>query len=284
MGDADGVRITVLVENTAGGVGLLGQHGLSFLVQMPEGFNVLFDTGQAKSTLRTNCRILGVNVEEIDVIVLSHGHYDHTTGLKYALSAAPNAPVVMHPAALDSKFSLRDGERPRYVGIPERVRDRLYEGGRKLNLVDAPMEVVPGAYFLGEVERRTPFEKPDDRYFLDPEGAESDVLPDDSAMVIRTGEGLVVLMGCAHSGLVNTTEHVSRLWKGQKIAAIIGGAHLVEADEARLEGTVDCLLAAAPRTVALGHCTGFRAMVMMAYAFGERFVPLQVGRRFGFPA
>lgn len=268
------VTIMALMENSANRVGLIAEHGLSFLVRTSRG-TVLFDTGQT-SALLANATRLGVDLKEVDRIVLSHGHYDHTGGLRSVLEQTDPREVLAHPAALEPKFTVRGGEiLP--IGLPE-SRGALEAAGARWRMNEGPSEVVPGIIATGEVSRDTEFEtvperfrvRRDDRLVLDP-------LTDDQALIVETGEGPVVLLGCAHSGLINVLRQAARLTGGKRFAAVVGGTHLVDADPPRLRDTVDALAEYEIARMAPCHCTGLHGQAALLGSYGSRYVVFSAG-------
>ena len=261
--------IRALVENTAQRRGVIGEHGVAFLVETAAG-TVLFDTGQGRALL-PNATELDVELGEVERIVLSHGHFDHTGGLRQLLDRIGPREVFAHPDALTPKYSVRGGK-VQSIGIPE-TRGALERAGARLHLHEGPAEIIPGVRTTGRIPRETGFEEVSTRFQVRL-GAEltQDEMRDDQALVVDTEDGPVVVLGCAHAGLINTLICAEKLTGQPRFAAVIGGTHLVDADPSRLQRTIEALGRFEIGRMAPCHCTGFRGQVALWEAFGDRFV------------
>ena len=278
----DTYRITTLVENTAAGT-LAGEHGLSFLIKTPEGA-VLFDTGQGHA-ISANVGALGVDLSRVTAIALSHGHYDHTGGLAWALDNCRGVDVYVHPAALEPKFACEPGSAPRDIGIqmePEAMRTHL--NLRRLVFTEAPAEIAPGLFLTGEVPRVTDFEDTGGPFYRDGECREPDVLPDDQALYFEGSDGLVVVLGCAHAGVVNTLRRALQLAGKTRIHAVLGGMHLVRADRRRMQATLEAFEKMQVERIGACHCTGLPATVELWKRFPDRSFECRTGTVMEFQA
>jgi 7,8-dihydropterin-6-yl-methyl-4-(beta-D-ribofuranosyl)aminobenzene 5'-phosphate synthase len=271
------MRIVILSDNVAGPRGLLGEHGLSLWLETCS-CRVLFDTGQGLA-LEHNADALGIPLARADVVVLSHGHYDHTGGLAAALSGRRGLPVYAQPEATSSRYARRGGM-THEVGMPDSARQALTERGA-FRSSKAPMEVCGGVRVTGFIPRRTDFEDEARTFSLDASGREPDPLADDQAVFVETPMGTVVLLGCAHAGVVNTLRHVVSL-TGGPIHAVIGGMHLRAAGPERIESTVRALAELGVERVVPCHCTGLPATAALVRELGERCSPGRVGAVYEF--
>ncbi|BCR04151.1 MBL fold metallo-hydrolase [Desulfuromonas versatilis] len=264
-------RLTILCENTVRPLeGLIGEHGFACYLETAKG-NYLFDTGQGLG-IGGNARILEKDLAQIRAVVLSHGHWDHTGGLPEVLRQTGPVDVWGHPAMFKARYHSKDSEQ-RYIGVPHR-RDYLEALGARFRLENRWREIGPGVYLTGEIPRRTPFEKGDPHMHLaDQEGSarQPDPLEDDLSLVVESDKGLILVLGCAHAGLVNILRHVQEQTGRQEIYAIIGGTHLGFADDAQFAQTLAALEDFRVKKLGVSHCTGLPRAAALAARLGERF-------------
>lgn len=274
------IRITVLAENTAQSRDLLAEHGLAYWIEA-NGRHILFDTGQGH-VLRQNASKLGIDLEAVEIVALSHGHYDHTGGLRPLLEVARPRCFVAHPDIFGPKFVRQASGEFADVGMQGLGETEIGEYFESVNLTKEPLEITPGVTFSGEIARTTALEDTGGAFFADAVGARSDPLNDDAALILDTTDGLVLLLGCAHSGVVNTLFHAQVLFGNRRIHAVIGGMHLQNALEERLDATLRALRVNAVSLIAAGHCTGWKACARFSTELGDHFRPLAVGMQFEF--
>jgi 7,8-dihydropterin-6-yl-methyl-4-(beta-D-ribofuranosyl)aminobenzene 5'-phosphate synthase len=274
------VRITVLVENTAQGAGLLAEHGLACWIEYA-GRRVLFDTGQG-GVIASNAYRLGIPLYEADAVVLSHGHYDHTGGLVHVLRESRLTSVYAHPAALEPKYARNKDGTSREIGMPYVSQRTLRKATHRWVKTESPTEILNGLSVTGPVPRGTDFEDTGGPFFLDAPCKRPDPLVDDQSLFFESAEGMVVLLGCAHSGVVNTLHYVRQLTENRPVLAVIGGMHLVGASEERLRRSIEKFGALEIRRIAPAHCTGRPATMALWNAFPKRCVPCHVGSQFEF--
>jgi 7,8-dihydropterin-6-yl-methyl-4-(beta-D-ribofuranosyl)aminobenzene 5'-phosphate synthase len=273
------LRVTILADNFASAPEALAEHGLSMLIEA-DGRRILFDTGQGR-VLPENWKTFGTPGARLDALVLSHGHYDHTGGIAALAAFSPPQAIFVHPAALEQKFTRRGKEKPRSIGIPPDSREALFATRGSIVWTRKPAEVAPGVWCTGEIPRETPPAGPSP-FFLDEQGKTADPLRDDQALFIETRNGLVVLCGCAHAGVVNTVEHVCRLAGKQEILALAGGLHLARASIALLDETAEVLRRRNVKMLAPCHCTGLGAHAYLRSQFGSLVRDAGAGSSFEF--
>ena len=269
------LRITVLVENTAGARGLQAEHGLALWVEA-DGTDILFDTGQGM-VLSFNADALGIDLADADAVVLSHGHYDHTGGLERVLNDLGRAAVYVHPRAFDAKFGRWDKGAGTCIGSPIRDVERIRAKVAQVVFTTGPTKLADGVWVTGEIPRRNTFEDTGGPFFLDEACTKADPLIDDQALYVESAAGVVVLTGCGHAGLVNTLDYVSELTGCTHMHAVLGGFHLVGAPEERIARTVEALRRYDVQRIGPAHCTGRPATAQILTALPERFVALATG-------
>lgn len=274
------VRITTLSENTAT-YGFLAEWGISILVEVDR-MRILMDTGQSFSAVH-NAQLMGIDLSTIDRIVLSHGHADHTGGLRDVLKIKGEVEVIAHPDVWATRYVQRDQQEEKYAGIPF-SQIELESCGARFNLAREPVHITEHVMTTGEIPMLSGYEKIEDNLFVKEDSVlHPDLLADDLALVIDTDFGLVVILGCAHRGIVNTLRRARNLTGNELVYAAIGGTHLFRASGERVEETIADLKAMGIQKLGVSHCTGFPASARLAAEFGEIFFLNNAGSRFTLP-
>jgi 7,8-dihydropterin-6-yl-methyl-4-(beta-D-ribofuranosyl)aminobenzene 5'-phosphate synthase len=263
----DSFRIRVLMENQAGACGLRSEHGLSFWIEEAGGASVsLFDTGQSGALIE-NARLMDLDLQRIQRIALSHGHYDHSGGLAFLGDLAASVPVHAHGLVEQTRYSIRPSTGVRMIGMPQAAVAEL--GRRQWVKTQVKSRFSEQLWLTGAVPRVHALEDVGGPFFLDADGQVPDLIEDDQALWFISSRGLVVLLGCAHSGLINTVNLCMEQSGIRHLHAIIGGLHLLEASQARLDATYEALLQWKPEVLAPCHCTGSAPMEHLRREFAS---------------
>jgi len=264
---------------------LVGEHGLSLLVTVHEGKEkrtVLFDTGHTGIGVLHNATHLEVDLGQIETIVMSHRHMDHTGSLRPILERIGRPiPVVIHPDAfITSRYLLLpDGKKLRFPDTLD--RKDLEQTGVKIIESRKPVAVAKGTILItGEIERTTTFEKGLPNAYME-QGGElvKDAIIDDQSLVMHLrGKGLAVISGCAHSGIINTLLYSKKISRVDRLYAVLGGFHLSGPQfEPIIEETIESMKRMNPKIFVPMHCTGWKAVHRFEETFAEAFVLNSVG-------
>ncbi len=274
------IKITTLSENTAAH-GFIAEWGLSLLIEV-DGQKILMDTGWGFSAVY-NAQLLGIDLSTIDTIVLSHGHRDHTGGLRDILGRMGKpVTVIAHPDIWTNKYSSsRTGDE--YIGIPY-SKELLQSLGARFTLSKKPVRLTEHVWTKGEVPMVSGYEIIEDNLLVK-KGGElcPDPLMDDLALSIQTDYGLIIIAGCAHHGIINTVRCAQKVTGQEPVYAVIGGTHLYRASEERIWQTVADLREIGIKKLGVSHCTGFQASAIFAQEFGEAFFLNNAGHSFTLP-
>jgi len=262
------VKLTVLVDNnTLIDRYFLAEPGVSYYIEIGDR-KVLFDTGYSDIFIR-NAVKMGIDLLDIDTVVLSHAHLDHTWGLQHLIQAyaeqgfenrpAGRPALVAHPSVFERRFVPGLGD----IGclVSQATAGRYFD----LQLTRRPQWLHPDLVFLGEIERANDFEahRPIGRIRHD--GVDSDdFLLDDSSLAYRSSQGLVVIAGCAHAGICNTVTHAMQICDDRRLLDIIGGFHLLDPPKKQLDGTVEQVAAWQPKALHACHCTDLNSRLALS--------------------
>jgi 7,8-dihydropterin-6-yl-methyl-4-(beta-D-ribofuranosyl)aminobenzene 5'-phosphate synthase len=322
FGDTSQGIITILVDNRADLIvkstdeiryftkkPLLAEHGFAALVDLPEeNFRILWDTGLTPLVLIENMKRMEIDPASIQKIALSHGHDDHTAGLADFLrwmdrrpkpeewgvevsmdeisvwSEMSRVPVIAHPAAFRERWSVdKDGKKYGPMQPPPRLEWESL--GAEVILSEEPYELGRGCWTTGTVPHLSSEKsgRSSSLYYRQESDLIHDNIEDDQALVVNVkNKGLVILSGCAHSGIVNTINRARQISGVERVWAVLGGFHLAGADEDELRKTVDALKEFQPARIVPSHCTGFHAQCRLAAEMGDVFTPGVVGASFFF--
>lgn len=271
---------------------ILSEHGFSVLLQTTgngKTRTILFDTGFSEFGALHNAETLGASLEAVEAIAFSHGHMDHTGGFSAMAKTLPrkNIPVVAHPAVFREPRYLKVSESLK-IQLPSLARETVTGTGMNLVETTEPMPLLDGdVLFLGEIPRRTDFETGlPIAFYLDGEKETWDPIEDDTSLVMNLkGKGLVILSGCAHSGIINTVLHARDVTGIERIHAVMGGFHLTgPLFEHIIDRTAGELMKFDPAWVVPTHCTGRKATAHFEKELGNRFILNMSGTKLTFSA
>jgi 7,8-dihydropterin-6-yl-methyl-4-(beta-D-ribofuranosyl)aminobenzene 5'-phosphate synthase len=269
------VKATVICENCVfHRRGAVAEHGFSVLLET-EDWSYLLDTGEGKGVVN-NSLVFGLDLKALKGVILSHHHYDHTSGLFPLLDWIGPKEIFAHPDLFKESYSI-SGERPRSISMPY-TRQSLEGKGATFNLSAEFRQIAPGLWLTGEVPRRTDYETGDPKQVVKSNGAfVPDGLRDDQSVVIETPNGLFVVLGCCHSGIINTLSHIVEKMGQSRIHTVIGGTHLGPVSEEQREKSIAALKAFDIERLGVSHCTGLVTATRLAAEFGDRFFFCNVG-------
>lgn len=289
-GRVDGLEVTILVDDYAGyGSDFLGSHGVAILLKVSSGGTVkriLMDVGKFSLPLFNNMALAGVAASDVDMLFLSHCHRDHTWAIDDFLKRADKQmPIVGHPGIFRDNFRLEPFVQN--IGMTAKTtKGRISDLGGQLLLTSEAFGLMEGVFSTGEVERVTDFEgKGIGTYNLKEGEMIPDRINDDMSIVINIkGRGLFIVTGCSHVGIVNIVRHSVNITGINKVYGIIGGFHLVNADDETIEKTVHHLQKFNPEIIVPGHCTGHKAQCVISAVFGERYKGMHAGMKLNIDA
>lgn len=270
------ITVRCVVENSATrGSPFWAEHGIAFHIDTPDG-QVLFDTGQSGQVFLHNVEQFGIDLSQVEALAISHAHYDHTGGLEQVL---PNLrsmiPLYAHADLFRERYTQRGEE---YISIGLHLSREELAQQVELCLSADPAEIIRGVWTTGDIVERPEFEGRSPQHRIQVDGQwQPDPYRDDLSLVLETGSGLVLLCGCCHAGLLNTLKHVKRVFK-KDIHTVIGGTHLVSAAPEMLQRAANVISSNyGVERLYPNHCSGERAYITLANAFGENVQPFPAG-------
>jgi len=269
------------------------EHGLSYYVETVvngKTSTCMFDYGLDSAGVMNNISLLALDVGKANAFSLSHGHYDHYTSavniLKQNHSAiAAGTPFYVGEEAFNRRYKRNVGS-SEFEDWGELKKEEIEALGLKVVEVKTSTEIIHGAYFTGNIERVTAYEKVAPIFKVKRgDKMELDTFPGEQAMFFNIkGKGLVVLSGCAHAGIVNTVKQAQKVAGTDKVHAIMGGFHLINAKPEIIQNTVADIKAMKPEYIVPTHCSGFEAIVAFSKEMPNEFVINTAGTRYTFTA
>lgn len=283
----DEVNIRILVDGHVGVGKLMGEAGFAALVDIyyndKSAKRMLFDTGGSTPALLHNLKQMSIVLSTVDMVILSHGHWDHVGGLMDMLKEiGKRVPVLLHPQAIAPKIFTDDKGKEHNIGIKNYFSvDQLNEAADVILTAD-PHLIREGVWTTGFVPRTNDFEKLTGTLtkihtIQDGENIPDEIEDDLSLIFQLKDDSVVILAGCCHSGIVNTMNHATSITGSPNIIAVVGGLHLHDASKERLKKTVKHLKGYNLTQLSPCHCTGLRGQAALMYAFEDVFKEVGVG-------
>lgn len=275
------MKIRFLTENKTTSEGILAEHGLSIHIETG-GIRILFDSG-ASDVFAFNAERMGVDLSEVDLAVVSHGHYDHTGGFPLFCRMNREAPVYIHKNAFRQSHGSSGGRiEEEMCGIRWNDEQKKAMESR-MHLTDGPVYITGDIVITGTIPTAKGFEPSEKFYYRNLDGNPiEDDMSHEQALVIREREGIYLFSGCSHRGVMSAIEAAKEIFPEEKVAMVISGMHLYEADHKSRAEVINGILAADVEKVMPVHCTGMEAICELKSMMRDRCVIAQAGDSFEF--
>jgi 7,8-dihydropterin-6-yl-methyl-4-(beta-D-ribofuranosyl)aminobenzene 5'-phosphate synthase len=275
--------VTILCDNNVSKSGFIGEHGSSCLIETGNE-KYLFDTGPGMS-LPFNLKAAHKELQGLNKVFISHGHDDHTGGLKWVIQQVGKVEVVAHPAIFSRHMLQESSDRaksPRYIGCPH-SQEELEKSGAVFRFIDHTQKTGSGLWFITGIDSDAK-QYPNDPRLVLPQSERfvPDPVQDDASLLLETDKGPVLILGCAHSGILNIVDFLKKNMGIQKLAAVLGGTHLQFYDKKLIPRVIEKLEEFSVGLVGVSHCTGFEPAAELYRHFGERFRLASAGSVFQF--
>ncbi len=266
----DSLKITIVVDNEAAD-GFRSEHGLAISIATGNE-TIIFDSGQGEAFL-DNLSRLGLSLNQITKLVLSHGHYDHTGAVKDIVDGSDSLLVYAHPDFSMQRFSIHTGKPPKNISIDYEQIEAIEKLAADLVfLLKEPIEIAENIFTTGEIPRVNRYEDTGGPFYLDAKKSAKDLILDDQSVCIKTSLGIVVITGCCHSGIINTLDYVSQLFD-ENIHMVIGGLHLNSASDQRVKHTIESFRKHNVKKIIPCHCTGIDVVNRLKRELGSLVTP-----------
>ena len=271
-----GLTLSILCDDTATSTAFSTEHGVSIFLELPNGHQWLMDTGTT-DIYQKNAETMGISLDHLSGIAISHGHDDHTGGLSFYPRMAGAPPVYGHPYIWHKQFGIKKNAPVRICGMPYLARKYAQAAFKPVNGIT---QLDEGLYFFTDIPRETGSYQPIQGKFFNEDGTGPCPMIDDATLVAQTPQGLVVIFGCAHAGYINILKTIMKKFPSEKILSVVGGLHLKSASPKVLERAIAYTnrVKADDFTFYGGHCTGTTAISYFQKIYGPQAVnPLGAG-------